>query len=115
MPALSTIRTNVLAHLLREAGTTEYWGSSAVDEIVNFLYKNIAEELRNVILSYTRNAVTTVGKIYSLPATLLTVNEVLFDGDAIDPISIYEIKLMDTEWRTRTGTPDWYCLDYKLG
>jgi len=115
MATLETMRTNVLSHLGREAGTTEYWDSDKVDEVINFLYKNLAEENRNVIESYTRDSVITVGKIYSLPAELLSVKEVLFNTKAKDPISIYEIRLMDDEWRERSGTPDWYCLDYKLG
>lgn len=115
MTTLSGMRTNVLSHLLREAGTSSFWTSPGVDEVLNFLYKNLAEDYRNVKLSYTRNSVITVGKIYTLPSELITVDDVLFDGKAKDPISIYEIKLMDDQWRIRSGTPDWYCLDYKLG
>lgn len=115
MPTVATIGTNILAHLEREAGTSEYWDISKVYEVVNFLYKMLSNDYRNVIDVYTRNSVITVGQIYELPESILAVNEVLFDGKALDPKSIYEIKLMDTEWRTRSGTPDWYSLDYRLG
>ncbi len=115
MPTIDTMATNVLAHLLREAGTTSFWTTPQVFEVINFLYRNLADEHRNVMESYTRNSVTTVGKIYALPSTLLSINDVLFEAKSKTPISIYEIRLMDEQWRIRTGTPDWYCLDYKLG
>lgn len=115
MPTVATIGTNILAHLEREAGTSEYWGIAKVYEVINFLYKILSNDYRNVIDVYTRDSVITVGQIYELPESILAVNEVLFDGEALDPKSIYEIRLMDTEWRIRSGTPDWYSLDYRLG
>lgn len=115
MSTLSTITTNVLAHLEREAGTSEYWLSTEIDGVVNFLYKLLAFDYRNVKEVYTRDSVVTLGKIYAIPENLLAVEEITFDGKAIDPKSIYEIKLMDDQWRIRTGTPDYYCLDYREG
>jgi hypothetical protein len=115
MPILSTITTNVLAHLEREAGTTEYWETTEIDGVVNFLYKLLAFDYRNIKEVYTRDSVDVVGKIYAIPENLLAIEEITFDGKSVDPKSIYEIKLMDDQWRTRLGTPDWYCLDYREG
>jgi len=115
MPDLETIRTNTLAHLLREAGTTEWWNEAGVDSVINFLYRTFARQYRNVKEKWSRNSVTTTDTVYKIPSKFLAVNECSFDGGNLDPISIYEIRLMDTEWRTRGGDPDHYCLDYRDG
>lgn len=115
MATLEGIRNNVLAHLEREAGTSEYWPSTEINGVINFLYKLLAFDYRNIKEVYTRDSVTTLGKIYAIPENLIAVEEITFDGKAIDPKSIYEIKLMDDQWRIRTGTPDYYCLDYREG
>jgi len=115
MPDLSTIRTNILAHLLREAGTTEWWTSDTVDSVINFLYRTLARQFRNIKEPWSRTSVTTTNTIYKIPTKFLAVNECTWDGESLDPRSIYEIKMMDVRWRERGGHPTYYCLDYREG
>ncbi len=111
----SEIITNVLAHLAREAGTDNYWTSATALSALNFIYRDLAKSLRNVKIVHTRTSSTTAGVLYDYPANLIAIEEVSFDSKLLDPISIYEIRMMDTEWRSRTGTPSWYCNDYIPG
>lgn len=116
MSTIDTMATNVLAHLVREAGTSEHWTTPQIFEIINFLYRLLADDFRNVISTITEVDLTEqTDHTYLLPEKLLSVNEVLYEDEGIDPISIYEIKMMDTKWRSATGVPDWYCLDYIIG
>ena len=115
MSNLTTIRTNVLAHLQREAGTTEFWTSAGIDSVINFLYRTFARQYRNVKEKWSRDSVITTETVYRIPSKFLAINECSWDGENIDPISIYEIRLMDKEWRTRGGNPSYHCLDYRDG
>jgi hypothetical protein len=114
--------TNVLAHLEREAGTSDHWTTAQIFSILNFLYRLSADNYRNVIEKFTQvDLAIQTDLTYLLPEKLLSVDEVLYasdttsDQEALDPTSLYQIKIMDTSWRLRTGIPDWYCLDYIEG
>lgn len=115
MSTLQEITTDVLGHLRRESGTNVHWPEAEVQDVVNFVYKITAQENKNVREPWSETSSDVVGEIYKLPDRFLTIEEVFWNGDILDPISIQEIRAIDEKWRERHGNPENYCLDYRVG
>lgn len=109
---LTEMSTEILARLLQEAGTSDYWDATGIQRHINWLYKELAETLKNLTTRDTTTTSVTNTARYAIPKptgvlSVLKMLEVTLDGEPLSFFTIADLYDVDYKWRNLDASPPW--------
>jgi hypothetical protein len=112
---LSTLATSVMAKLLSEAGTSDFWNETDIISDANWLYRDTAKTIECVRKRDVSTTLTISTDRYVIPITsevdsVLRLLSVTYDGEPLDFYTSQELDAMNYKWRSLgDGRPyGWY-------
>ncbi len=108
---LSDLTTKILARLVYEAGSSDWWTSAEIDSYINDLYSQIALETELIKMRTVNIPTVATQAEYDIPKTseVRTVKQVInidYDGEPLDPVTVLELNQNISRWRDLAdGTP----------
>lgn len=116
---LSEISAAVMARLLSDQGTNDYWNATDIETDTNWLYLDTAESFK--CCKKRDYSITTVVDTarYEIPVVdsvskILAVAKVEYDKEDVPFVTVDELSLIDFRWRSLGSGKPWACT-YEAG
>jgi hypothetical protein len=102
---LSEISAAVIAKLITEAGTSDFWDEATIKADTNWLYRDTAETLRclkkrdvtvNSVIGTARYVIPKLAAVDSI----LSVTKITYDKEPVDYYTTEELDILDYRWRS---------------